>query len=130
MRDISAFAKIVAVGCGGDIAGAARALVILIGSGKDARLDRSDLGGVSGPGVSPIALSRRGEFRVVCRMIERPIEKDADVLSVLRLDKVLELGERLSAALRRIGFGGGCCRAGRRRPPLPAARIKSLPLTA
>src|SRR5260370_35494430 len=106
MRDIRVFAKIVAGGWGGDIAGGARALVILIGSGKDARLDRSDLGGVSGPGVSPIALSRRGEFRVVCRMIERHIEKDADVLSVRRLDKVLELGERLSASLRGIVFGG------------------------
>src|SRR5260370_27569730 len=109
MRDIRVFAKIVAGGWGGDIAGGARALVILIGSGKDARLDRSDLGGVSGPGVSPIALSRRGEVRVVCRMIERHIEKNTDVLSVRRLYKILELGWRLSAALSRIvcGAGGG-----------------------
>src|SRR5260370_22364751 len=84
---------------------------MLCGWGQEARLDRSDLGGVSSPGVSPIALSRRGEFRVVCRMIERHIEKDADVLSVRRLDKVLELGERLSASLRRIVCGGR--RAGR-----------------
>src|SRR5260370_37850651 len=111
MRDIRVFAKIVAGGWGGDIAGGARALVILIGSGKDARLDRSDLGGVSGPGVSPIALSRRGEFRVVCRMIERHIEKDADVVSGRRLDKILELGERLSASPRRI-----VCGAAPRRP--------------
>src|SRR5260370_8166579 len=90
MRDIRVFAKIVAGGWGGDIAGGARALVILIGSGKDARLDRSDLGGVSGPGVSPIALSRRGGFRVGCRMIERHIQKDAYWLCVRRPAQILE----------------------------------------
>src|SRR5260370_37032024 len=86
---------------------------MLCGWGQEARLDRSDLGGVSSPGVSPIALSRRGEFRVVCRMIERHIGKDTDVLSVRRLDKVLEIGERLSASLRRLVCGGGGAWGGR-----------------